>query len=44
MNEKGSSVNLTGPDFMQDASGGVHLVIVEDFYHKSSYTVFDTTV
>jgi hypothetical protein len=44
LNEKGSSVNLTGPDFTRNGSGGVHLVIVEDFYHKTSYTVFDTTV
>jgi hypothetical protein len=44
LNEKGSFVNLTGPDFIRNASGGVHLTIVEDFYHKSSYTVFDTTV
>ncbi|MFA5268248.1 MAG: hypothetical protein WC379_09760 [Methanoregula sp.] len=44
LNEKGSFVNLTGPDFMQNASGGVHLTIVEDFYHKTSMTVFDTTV
>ena len=43
-NEKGSFVNLTGPDFTQNGSGGVHLVIVEDFYHKPSYTVFDTSV
>ena len=44
LNEKGSFVNLTGPDFTQNGSGGVHLVIVEDFYHKSSYTLFDTSV
>jgi len=44
LNEKGSFVNLTGPDFTQNGSGGVHLVIVEDFYHKPSYTVFDTSV
>lgn len=44
LNEKGSFVNLTGPDFMQNGSGGVHLVIVEDFDHKSSMTVFDTNV
>jgi hypothetical protein len=43
-NEKGSQVNLTGPDFTQNGSGGVHLVIVEDFDHKPSYTVFDTSV
>jgi hypothetical protein len=43
-NENGSYVNLTGPDFTQNGSGGVHLVIVEDFDHKPSYTVFDTTV
>jgi hypothetical protein len=44
LNEKGSIVNLTGPDFTQNGSGGVHLVIVEDFDRKPSYTVFDTTV
>jgi hypothetical protein len=44
LNEKGSFVNLTGPDFIQNASGRVHLTIVEDFYHKSSMTVFDTNV
>jgi hypothetical protein len=43
-NEKGAYVNLTGPDFTGNGSGGVHLVIVEDFDHKPSYTVFDTTV
>ncbi len=43
-NERGSVVNLTGPDFTQNGSGGVHLVIVEDFDRKPSYTVFDTSV
>jgi hypothetical protein len=44
LNEKGASVNLTGPDFTRNDSEGVHLVIVEDFDHKTSYTVFDTSV
>ena len=44
LNERGAYINLTGPDFTQNGSGGVHLVIVEDFDHKPSYTVFDTTV
>jgi hypothetical protein len=44
LNEKGSFVNLTGPDFVQNASGGVHLTIVEDFDRKPSMTVFDTNV
>jgi hypothetical protein len=43
-NEKGAFVNLTGPDFTGNGSEGVHLVIVEDFDHKPSYTVFDTSV
>lgn len=44
LNEKGAYVNLTGPDFVQNVSGGVRLTIVEDFYNQSSYTVFDTNV
>ena len=44
LNEKGATVNLTGPDFTGNGSGGVHLVIVEDFDHKPSYTLFDTEI
>jgi hypothetical protein len=44
MRGKGAYVDLTGPDFTQNSSGGVHLVIVEDFDRKPSCTVSDTSV
>lgn len=44
LNQKGSYVNLTGPEIMTNTTDGVHLVIIETFSNGQKFAVYDTTV
>jgi len=44
LNQKGSRVNLTGPEVMTNTTDGVHLVIIETFSNNQKFTVYDTTI
>lgn len=44
LNQKGSCINLTGPEVMTNTTGGVHLVIIETFSNGQKFAVYDTTV